>query len=171
MTMKLKNWIAVLLAVVCMVSVCACKDEKNEGNDPPPYAFVIDGVTVTPGAKAKDVLSALSSRNPTVSAKGSCLGGVDGEDVRYVYSGFYIETFRLSEGHADEEIRWICFTDDSVTTQRGIKIGSTADEVKAEYGTNASATDTLLAYQSSGTELRFKLRDGSVIEISYTVSE
>ncbi len=167
----MKKWIAVLLAAVCVIGICGCENEKNEGVDPEPYAYVIDDVVVTPGAKAKDVLAALSSRNPTVSAKGSCLGGVDGEDVRYVYEGFYIETFRLSEGHEDEEIRWVCFTDDSVATKRGIKIGSTADEVKAEYGTNASATDELLTYQSSGTELRFKLRDGAVVEISYTVVE
>ena len=167
----MKQWLAVLLAVLCAVGICACKENQQQGNDPDPYSFVIDGVTVTPGAKAKDVIAALASKNPNVSAKGSCLDGVDGEDVRYAYTGFYIETFRLSEGHEDEEIRWVCFTDDSVSTQRGIKIGSTADEVKAAYGTNASATDTMLPYQSSGTELRFKLRDSVVVEISYTVVE
>ena len=160
------------LALLCLFGLCACKDENAaDGNDPAPYSFVIDGVTVTPGAKAAEVLTALSSKNPTVSAIGSCLGGVDGEDVNYVYDGFYIQTFRLSEGHPDEEIRWIFFTDDSVTTQRGIKIGSTAEEVEYLYGTSASATDTLLTYQSGGTELRFKLRDGVVIEIFYTVKE
>lgn len=167
----MKQWLALLLAVLCLVGVCGCQKEKNEGNDPEPYSFVIDGVTVTPGAKAKDVLAALSDRNPTVSAKGSCLGGVDGEDVRYVYAGFYIETFRLSEGHEDEEIRWICFSDDSVATKQGIKLGSTADEVKAAYGENAAVTDSQLIYQSGGTELRFKLRNGSVFGIEYTVVE
>ena len=167
----MKQWMAVILAVLCVVGICACKDDEPQGNDPEPYSFVVDGVTVTPGAKAADVLAALSSKNPTVSAKGSCLGGVDGEDVNYVYDGFYIQTFRLSEGHPDEEIRWIFFTDDSVSTQRGIKIGSTAEEVQYLYGTNASATDTLLTYQSGGTELRFELRGGVVSEIAYTVSE
>ena len=166
----MKQWIAVILAMLCVVGICACK--KNEPQvDPEPYSFVVDGVTVTPGAKAKDVIAALASKNPAVSAKGSCLDGVDGEDVRYAYTGFYIETFRLSEGHADEEIRWICFTDDSVSTQRGIKVGSTAEDVKAAYGTNASATDELLTYQSGGTELRFEIKNGVVDEISYTVVE
>ena len=62
-------------------------------------------------------------------------------------------------------------TDDSVSTKRGIKVGSTADEVKAEYGTNASATDAMLTYQSGGSELRFTLRDGAVVGIAYTVAE
>ena len=167
----MKQWMALILAMLCVIGICACKKDEPQGNDPEPYSFAVDGVTVTPGAKAKDVIASLASKNPTVSAKGSCLDGVDGEDVRYAYTGFYIETFRLSEGHEDEEIRWVCFTDDSVSTRRGIKIGSTADEVKAAYGTNASATDELLTYQSSGTELRFKLREGAVVEISYTVAE
>ncbi len=167
----MKKWIAVLLAAVCVIGLCACKDEPVIGGDEELYGFAVDGVLVTPGAKAKDVLEALSSRNPTVSAKGSCLGGVDGEDVRYVYEGFYIETFRLSEGHEDEEIRWVCFTDDSVATKRGIKIGSTADEVKSAYGIDGSEGDSMLTCQSGSTELRFKLRDGVVVEISYTVVE
>ena len=165
----MKKWIALLLAIFCLIGVCGCKKcQKNDGNDPPPYEFVNEGVTVTPGADAKPVLEALAAKKLQESAKGSCLGVVDGEDVRYVYSGFCIETFRTS---TEEEIRWVVFTDDSVETQRGIRVGSTADEVKASYGTNESETDQLLRYQSGGTELRFTLRDGVVIGIEYTVAE
>ena len=165
----MKKWIAFLLAISCLICVYGCEqDQKNDGNDPPPYEFVNEGVTVTPGADAKPVLEALAVKKLQESAKGSCLGGVDGEDVRYVYSGFCIETFRTS---TEEEIRWVVFTDDSVETQRGIRVGSTADEVKAAYGSNNSETESLLRYQGGGTELRFTLRDGVVIGIEYTVAE
>ncbi len=168
--MKLKRWIAVLLAAVCVMGLGACKEDESQGVDPVPYSFVFDGVTITPGEKAKDVLAALSAHDPNVSAKGSCLDGADGEDVRYVYTGFYIETFRLSEGHEDEEIRWIVFTDDSVSTQRGIKIGSTLQEVKDEYGSGVE-TDSLITYLTAGVHIRFSLRDRVVVGISYTVAE
>lgn len=166
----MKKIFAVLLAAVCLLAFCACKDEKGEGVDPDPYSFEIGGVAVTPGAKAADALAALASRSPVVSSKSSCLGGVGGEDVNYVYDGFYIQTFRLSEGHPDEEIRWIIFSDDSVATKRGIKIGSTLQEVKDAYGAGTE-TESLISYVSAGVSLRFTLRDGAVIGIAYTVAE
>ena len=101
---KINKWLTVLLAVLCLISLVACKgDEPEIGGDGELYGFVIDGVKIIPGAKASDALTALASQNPAVSAKGSCLGGVDGEDVNYVYQGFRIQTFRLREGDANED--------------------------------------------------------------------
>jgi hypothetical protein len=166
--MRTRNWIALLLAMLCAIGFCAC--QKDEPKDEP-YAFVVDGVKVIPGEKASGALGALASRNPSVSAKGSCLGGVDGEDVNYVYQGFRIQTFRLSEGDANEEIRWITFMDDSIKTEEGIAIGATVEAVKEAYGEPAETTGGTLIYRRGGTELRFGTRDGVVSGISYTVSE
>ena len=162
---------AVALTLLCVFGLMACKDNStNDGVDPDPYSFVVDGVTITPGGKAASVLASLASRAPSVSAQGSCLGGVDGEDVNYVYSGFSLQTFRLSEGHPDEEIRWIILTDDSVSTQRGIRIGSSLQAVKDAYGVGTE-TPSLITYLSAGTYIRFSLRDGIVTGISYTVAD
>ena len=169
---NITRWLTVLLAVLCMVSIVACKDEQtqNGGNDDI-YGFAVDGVKAIPGAKAADVLAALASREPSKSAKGSCLGGVDGEDVNYVYAGFRIQTFRLKEGDANEEIRWIIFTDDSVKTEEGIAIGATVEVVKQTYGEPAETTGSTLIYRRGKTELRFETRGGVVNGISYTVVE
>ncbi len=167
---KMSKWLTVLLAVLCMVALVSCnKDEPKTGDEP--YAFAVDGVKVAPGEKASDALGALASRNPGKSTKGSCLGGVDGEDVTYVYQGFQIQTFRLKEGDPDEEIRWVIFTDDSVKTEEGISIGATVEAVKEAYGTPTSETESTLTYRRGGTELRFETRNGAVNGISYTVSE
>ena len=167
----LNRAVSALLCLLFVFDLVSCKDQtSNEGNDPEPYSFVVDGVTVTPGAKASSVLAALASRQPSVSAQGSCLGGVDGEDVNYLYSGFSIHTFRLSEGHPDEEIRWVILSDDSVATQRGIRIGSSLQDVKNAYGVGTE-TPTLITYLSAGVLLRFSLRDGVVTGIAYTVAE
>ena len=169
---KRSKWLAVLLAALCLISLVACKEGKTENSgDDDVFGFVIDGVKVIPGANASGVLTALASKNPTVSAKGSCLGGVDGEDVNYVYAGFRIQTFRLSEGDVNEEIRWVTLTDDSVKTEEGIAIGATVDAVKAAYGDPAATTGGTLIYRSGSTELRFATRNDAVIGISYTVSE
>ena len=171
---RINRWLTALLAVLCLLSLVACKKDQTEngGNDDV-FGFTVDGVKAIPGAKAADVLAALASRNPAVSSKGSCLGGVEvaGEDVTYVYAGFRIQTYRLSEGDPDEEIRWITFTDDSVKTEEGIAIGATVDAVKAAYGTPTEETGSTLIYRRSKTELRFETRNGAVNGISYTVSE
>jgi hypothetical protein len=169
---NINKWLAVLLAALCLLSLVACKgDEPEIGGDGELYGFVIDGVKVIPGAKASDALTALASQNPATSSKGSCLGGVDGEDVNYVYAGFRIQTFRLKEGDANEEIRWITLTDDSVKTEEGIAIGSTVEALKAAYGEPVETTSSTIIYRSGKTELRFETRDGAVIGIAYTVAE
>ena len=169
---RITRWLTVLLAVACLMSIIACnKDEEKNGGNDDVFGFAVDGVKAIPGAKAADVLAALASRSPTVSAKGSCLGGVDGEDVNYVYAGFRIQTFRLQEGDANEEIRWITFTDDSVKTEEGIAIGATVEAVKQAYGEPTKTTGSTLIYRRGKTELRFETRGGAVNGISYTVAE
>ena len=86
---------ALLAAVFCLLSLWGCNENTNEEE---PYSFTVEGVTLTPGGKAKDVLALLAGRNPVISVGKSCLGGVDGEDVNYVYAGFHVQTFRISEG-------------------------------------------------------------------------
>ena len=169
---RINRWLIALLAIACLMSIVACKKDQTEngGNDDSFY-FEVDGVKAYPAGRASYVLTALESRKPAVSAKGSCLGGVDGDDVNYVYAGFRIQTFRLSEGDPNEEIRWIIFTDDSVKTAEGIAIGASADAVKETYGTPAEETGSTLIYRRGKTELRFDTRDGAVNGISYTVSE
>ncbi len=169
---KINQWLAVLLAALCLLSLVACKGDEAESSDSEDaFVFVTDGVRVIPGAKASDALTALASKNPATSSKGSCLGGVDGEDVNYVYAGFRIQTFRLKEGDANEEIRWVTLTDDSVKTEEGIAIGSTVEAVKEAYGEPVETTSSTIIYRSGKTELRFETRDGAVIGIAYTVAE
>ncbi|MBE6634497.1 MAG: hypothetical protein E7620_09185 [Ruminococcaceae bacterium] len=157
-----------LAAFLCLLPLWGCEENVSKEE---PYSFTVDGVTLTPGAKAKDALAALAGRNPVVSVGKSCLGGVDGEDVNYVYAGFHVQTFRQSEGHPDEEIRWVILDDDSVATDQGITIGAEASAVKAAYGAPATESDSLLLYQRGKTTLRFGVREGRVVSVSFTVAE
>ena len=162
------------MSLILLLSLCACSggEDPLAGSQGTVYSFTAaEGVTLTPGAKAAEALAALAHLNPTVSAGKSCLGGVDGEDVTYVYPGFRVQTFRLSEGHPDEEIRWVILSDDSVKTAEGAAIGDAAEAVRTIYGEPAEASDTLLTYLRGGVKLRFALRDGVVKSIEYTVAE
>ncbi len=164
--------IAAMLAIVCLCLLVAC-DRNSAGETPEgePYSFIVDGVTFTPGGSASSVFAVWRGEAPKISVKASCLGGVDGEDVNYVYSGFYIQTFRETANDPNEQIRWVVLTDDSVETAKGITIGATAQAVKDTYGEAKTETASLLLYESGGTHLRFELRDGEVKKISYSVAE
>ncbi len=172
--MKKTQWIALFLSIGCLLSLAACdanrgKGEQTQAEDP--YSFVIEGSTITPGKGIGSLFVTLNGEAPQISVKASCLGGVDGEDVTYSYKGFRVQTFRTGEGDAEEEIRWVILTDDSVQTVKGIAIGDTAEKVSATYGEPSRTTDSLLIYQRGGTLLRFKIRDGVVTNIDYTVAE
>ena len=163
-----KRMIVWMLAVLCMLLAVSCGEEPNEQSGLEPYSFTVDGVVFTPGADAGAVFAVWRGKAPQISVKASCLGGVDGEDVTYVYDGFRIQTFRSSEG---EEIRWVILMSDVVTTSKGITIGSTVDQAKTTYGEPAETSDSLIVYQQGGTKLRFKHRDGVITAVEYTVSE
>ena len=75
---RINRWLIALLAMACLMSIVACKKDQTEngGNDDSFY-FEVDGVKAYPAGRAPYVLTALESRKPAVSAKGSCLGGVE----------------------------------------------------------------------------------------------
>lgn len=162
-----KLLILCLAALLCLPMLFACNGKEQPPTETP-YAFRVDGILVQPKAEAKGALDALSAKNPQISVKASCLGGVDGEDVTYVYQGFRIQTFRTA---SSEEIRWVILSDDSVKTVEGIAIGDTADAVKSAYGEPSEKTDTLLTYVRGQVKLRFSYRDGVVTNIEYTVAD
>ena len=164
--------LAAVLAMLCLCLLVACQENPTEQTpEGDPYSFLLDGVTFTPGGGASSVFAVWKGEAPQISKKASCLGGVDGEDVTYVYSGFYIQTFRENANDPNEQIRWVVLTDDSVETTKGIAIGATAQAVKDTYGEAKTETASLLLYESGGTHLRFELRDGEVKKISYSVAE
>ncbi len=165
----MKKIIAACLLLSCLVgALMSCKDKKEPDPTAAPYVFACFGIEIAVGSEYSTVSGTLAAKNPTVSTKSSCLGGVDGEDVTYVFAGFHIQTFRHSGG---EEIRWIILDDDSNATKEGVAIGAAKDAVIAAYGTPKSETATLLTYQSGASELRFTLRDGRVTGISYCVAQ
>jgi hypothetical protein len=55
-----------------------------------------------------------------------------------------------------------------VSTEKGISIGATPEQVKAAYGEPDSvSTENCLIYAKDGMKLRFMIRDGKVSSIVY----
>ena len=165
----MKKIFVLLLLGICLFAVSACGTEQP-GDEPPEdtYCFVFQDTEIRVGAKLPSVLEGLRSQEAKVSVKPSCLNGVSGEDVTYVYNGFQIKTFRTEVNDPNEEIRWIILIDDLLMTPEGITIWSSVEAVKAAYGDATKDTGEWLYYQKGSCLLGFSYRDGLVTKIEYS---
>lgn len=151
-----------LVLVFALMAFSGCNDKSAEG-----WSFTVGGVTVSVGEKGADALASLKSLQTGMTVNGSCWKDVSGEDVTYQYNGFRILTFRERQDDPNELIRSVVFESDGVKTAEGITVGNTAEQVRTAYGTPTEETASTLSYDKGSTRLRFDLRDGKVVGISY----
>jgi len=96
----------------------------------------------------------------------------DGYDKSFLYDGIEFYTYPLPHGDIVFEI---FTTDPGASTTRGIRIGATAEEVLAAYGSDGVVNDFEIVYSLPacadfpvGASLCFDLRDGVVTAIFAT---
>lgn len=172
---------ALALAVGLTLSLAACGGDTNNdaqggGDSPAPqnsaqaggqetpgtYTFATaDGVTVAIDADMADVLAALGEEQSYFEAE-SC--AFEGLDKTYTYPGFVITT--RPDGEKDY-VNSVRLTDDSVSTQEGVYIGSSEADVKTAYGEDGGTAEGSLSYTSGGVTISFILEDGVVTSIEY----
>ena len=111
---------------------------------------------------ADDVLAQLGDAKDQYTSESCAFGG---EDTVYYYNSIQVST---NNEYGYERIYSIYLEDDLVSTEEGICVGSTADDVKAAYGEpSAKSTDVCLIYEKDGMTLNFNLVDGVVSTILY----
>ena len=162
--------IAVLLLSITALSACANDTQPATvgtltEND---LIFVIDGTEFPLDSDVAPLLIAFGE-DYTLTTAPSCL--YDGEDKVFDYPFSSIYTYPIDGKDLIDEI---FIFDGEYQTNKNIKIGSTLDEVKAQYGTNGYLVDSSYFYVLSGDvedlespKLFFDLLDDKVIGISY----
>lgn len=176
--------ISALLAVtsVCALAGCGSKEEssatqqssaasgasavesKTSDNalSPADAVFTYNGVNVELNSDADAAVEALGEYNE-VSSQMSCHG--EGEDKTYTYNDFVLNTYPLD---GKDMVLEIVVKSDAVPTNKGIKIGDTADAVKAAYGNGYREIGTYLAYDAGDKKsVQFLMENGTVKEIDY----
>ena len=122
-------------------------------------AFLVAGSAIRTGMNMADALQILGDPLSYFEAESCAFNGLD---KTYTYSGFVVTTRPDGE---NDYINSIVLTDDSVTTAKGIYIGSSEADVVAAYGECDSVT--MLSYTFGDTCLNFIIADGAVISIEY----
>ena len=87
-----------------------------------------------------------------------------GMDMFYVFPGFELSTYPLEDSHY---ISTIDFIDDTVTTEKGLYIGSTLDDVIDKYGVGFEQSGSIYTYKSGDTSISFAINNDTVENITY----
>jgi len=175
----MKKLIALALTGILLLALCACGGgsaatpaptaqtggEQGNANDGfEAYTFLVnDGAVnyaVQVNADMADVLAAVGEAQSYFEAESCAFQGLD---KTYTYAGYTITT--RPEGEKDF-VNSILLTDDSVTTEEGIYIGSSKADVVAAYG-EGEDTGAMLSYTKGDCTLSFILDGDKVISIEY----
>ena len=173
----MKRYMLIALALMLALALCACGEDPTTtepagttnstvtpSTTPKGYTFTYNGTQFGVDMAVEGVLTKLGQPKDKYTSKSCAFGG---EDTVYYYSSIQIST-NNEQGY--ERIYSIYLEDDLVSTEKGICIGNTADQVKAAYGeADAASSDSCLIYSKDGMTLRFNLTDGKVSSILYNM--
>ncbi|MER2149089.1 MAG: hypothetical protein ABS987_08030 [Ruminococcus sp.] len=124
--------------------------------------FVYNDRQVALNSDMDTVLAALGEANSMTTAP-NCIGV--GEDKTYHYDGFTVTTYPRGDKDYVMEIKVL---DAAIATAKGIRLGSTMDDMTAAYGSGYRTFGYICAYQTNDNKsLQFFVEDGVITEISY----
>lgn len=124
--------------------------------------FVYNDRQVALNSDMDTVLASLGEANSMTTAP-SCIGV--GEDKTYHYDGFTVTTYPRGDKDYVMEIKVL---DAAIATAKGIRLGSSMDDMTAAYGSGYRTFGYICAYQTNDNKsLQFFVEDGVITEISY----
>ena len=137
-------------------------DTQNGGFSDSDLAFTLNGSSLTVGNDLSGFIGA-NAPSETSDPSPSCLGE-GGEDIIYTFDHFTINGYRKDDLTIATDIT---FSDSDVATSKGIKIGSSKDDVIKAYGSGYTEQGRDIVYSSGKNSLRFTLNGDSVSVISF----
>lgn len=151
----------ILLAAVMLLSMMGC-----DSSDPAPrqenFTFTYNGTQIMLGTDAAPVIDALGEPRSSTEEP-SC--AFDGMDKTYFYGSFYLSTYPLD---GKDYVYGIWLVDDSVTTEEGIRIGSTQADVEAVYGAGCFGGGNAYTQTRGNSKLTIIVTGGVVSSIQYS---
>lgn len=173
----MKKFAAISMALIMVLALCACGGNAgtpntpnnttapnvNSGSTTPAgYTFTYNGYQFGVDMVADAPIANLGTPKDQYTSESCAFGG---EDTVYYYSSIQVST---NNEYGYERIYSIYLEDDLVSTEEGICVGSTAEDVKAAYGEPGDkSTNVCLIYEKDGMTLNFNLVDGVVSTILY----
>jgi hypothetical protein len=128
--------------------------------------LVVDGEYYDLQTEVGALLETLGDQYEKKAVSGGFSGGAETE---YIYDGIRIRTYP----NDDIDVMYsVEFTSDMFDTARGVHVGSTADEVKAAFGTGFYEEGGAMIYTFDGSKksdqsssITFNMKDGAVSSV------
>ena len=146
--------------------------DNDKGSQPGPdtpdgFAFTYKGINLYPGMKWDETVAAQLGEPISYFEAKSCV--FEGIDRMYTYPGFEIDT--SPDGTGADSVTTVYLLDDSVTTPEGAYIGCNKSLVEKLYGESFSPEENSKSYERGGTEVKFVLKDETVVSICYSLGD
>jgi hypothetical protein len=146
--------------------------DNDKGSQPGPdtpdgFAFTYKGINLYPGMKWDEAAAAGLGEPISYFEAKSCV--FEGIDRMYTYPGFEVDT--SPDGTGGNSVTTVYLLDDSVTTPKGAYIGCSKSLVEKLYGESFSPEENSKSYERGGTELKFVLKDETVVSICYSLGD
>ena len=159
-----RRMIAMTAALAACFALTACgggSESSSEGSGSGQasgggYTFTSGSTEIAMNADAAAVVEELGEADDYFESE-SC--AFEGLDKVYTYPGFQLNTYPVDD---KDYVLSVVFMDDTVSTDEGISIGSTKNEVTEAYGDPTSESATELVYEKGDSELKVGLDGDSV---------
>ena len=157
--------LAIVLCFIMASSAVACIEEGSEttadngGNKPvsSSYSVKYNGTDIKLGSNWNSIESKLGTPVGSLPT-GNC--GGKGETYRYDYSALAITVVHYTDG--DPLVDIITFKNDAATTDKGIYIGSSKNDVINAYGQPTEENESSIKYVNGDAVFTFGIADGKV---------
>ena len=140
---------------------------KTESGLSEEFGFMYENFVLYPGMKWDETVAAQLGEPISYFEAKSCV--FEGIDRMYTYPGFEIDT--SPDGTGAESVTTVYLLDDSVTTPEGAYIGCCKSLVEKLYGDYFGPEENSLSYNKGGTEIKFVLKNETVVSICYGLSD
>ena len=156
------------LTLAMALLLCGCgKDSgttgNNDGNQFQTAGIQIGGATLNIGGRLTDEIQSTLGEPISTSEAPSCL--YEGMDTVYEYEGFFLQTSQVGDS---EVVVIITIETANHTTNKGIKVGDTAEALSNAYSNPVEETKNYVVYRhDNNVTVTFSLRDGKISAIEY----
>lgn len=125
------------------------------------YIFCYNDTEIAVDMPAAPVLEALGQAQSVFETESCATGDI----IRtYSYGSFELDTYELDSA---EYISCICFRDDTVETEEGVRLFMTKEQLLSVYGTAYEEKAGTISYCMDNMRLKFIIKDSEIISIQY----
>jgi hypothetical protein len=136
--------------------------EETSGTSTEGFSFEYNEVSIPMNVDAAPIVEALGESVDYFEAASCAFQGLD---KIYSYNGFELGTYPNGD---KDYVSYVTLLDDSVSTDKGVYVGSALEEVTTAYGKEYIVEGSSYVYRLGESKLSFIIEEDAVTQITYS---